>query len=83
MAERGVDNVTFAEITRAAGQGNNSAVPYYFGDRLGLIRAVLEKHTEPIATQRAVLLDALPADPDLRTAVVALVEPVAQRVQFA
>lgn len=83
MAERGVDNVTFAEITRAAGQGNNSAIPYHFGDRLGLIRAVLEKHTEPIAAQRAVLLDALPADPDLRTVVMALVEPVAQQVQFA
>lgn len=83
MAERGVDTVTFAEITKAAGQRNNSAVPYYFGDRLGLIRAVLEKHTEPIAAHRAGLLDALGPEPGLRAAVVALVEPVAHRVQHA
>jgi AcrR family transcriptional regulator len=81
MAERGVDNVTFAEVTKAAGQRNNSAVPYYFSDRLGLVRAVLEKHTVPIAAHRSRLLDALGPDPALRTVVVALVEPIAHEVR--
>lgn len=81
MAERGVDNVTFAEITTAAGQRNNSAVPYYFGDRLGLIRAVLERHTVPIAERRALLLDALGATSALRDAIVALVQPIVEQVQ--
>ncbi len=83
MAERGVDNVTFAEITKAAAQRNNSAVPYYFGDRLGLVRAVLEKHTVPIAEHRTSLLDALGPQPALREVVVALVEPIAHEVRHA
>ena len=81
MADRGVDNITFAEITQAAGQRNNSAVPYYFGDRLGLIRAVLERHTTPIAERRSRLLDALGPTSNLRDAIVALVEPIVEQVQ--
>jgi AcrR family transcriptional regulator len=81
MAERGVETVTFAEITKAAGQRNNSAVPYYFGDRLGLVRAVLEKHTVPIAEHRRRLLDDLGARPTLREVVVALVDPIAHEVR--
>ena len=82
MAERGVDNVTFAEITEAAGQRNNSAVPYYFGDRQGLISALLERHTAPIAERRSHLLDALDeSSGGLRDAIVALVEPIVEQVQ--
>lgn len=83
MAERGVDNVTFAQITRAAGQRNNSAVPYHFGDRRGLIGAVLEVHTTPIAARRAELLDALGPDPTLRELVEAFIAPIAEEVAHA
>jgi AcrR family transcriptional regulator len=83
MAERGIDNVTFAEITRAAGQRNNSAVPYYFGDRAGLIRAVLAQHTGPIAERRRGLLDAIDPDPTLHQLADALVTPIAEEVMHA
>lgn len=83
MAERGIDNVTFAEITKAAGQRNNSAVPYYFGDRAGLIRAILAKHTAPIADRRQLMLDAMGPDPTLHDLADALVTPIADEVIHA
>ena len=44
FAERGVDNVSIAEIVRAAGQRNTSAVHYHFGSRDEVLRAVLARH---------------------------------------
>ena len=44
FAERGSDGVSLREITSAAGATNASAVQYHFGDRRGLVRAVLAKH---------------------------------------
>lgn len=83
MAERGLDAVTFAEITQAAGQRNNSAVPYHFGDRQGLIRAVLAKHTAPIAARRAEMLDELGSRATLRDLVAALVRPIVAELEHA
>ncbi len=83
MAARGVDNVTFAEITKAAGQRNNSAVPYYFGDRLGLLRSMLAKHTAPIADRRTSMLDQLGPTPTLRDVLLALVQPIVDEILHA
>lgn len=48
FAERGVDAVSLREVSAAAGQANNSAVAYHFGDREGLVDAILERHSTPI-----------------------------------
>ena len=41
FAERGIDNVSMAEIVRAADQRNTSAVRYHFGSRDDVLAAVL------------------------------------------
>ncbi len=55
MAERGLD-VPLKDIALEAGQRNNSAVPYHFGSREGLIRAVIELRTGPQEARRMELL---------------------------
>ena len=48
IAERGLDAVSDREIAREAGQRNNSAVQYHFGDRAGLINAILDYRMIPL-----------------------------------
>ncbi|MFC5749796.1 TetR family transcriptional regulator [Actinomadura rugatobispora] len=48
-AEHGLAEVSNRQIVEAAGQGNNSALAYYFGSRADLIRAIARFHGEPIA----------------------------------
>jgi AcrR family transcriptional regulator len=43
-AERGVEAVSLREIRLAAGQRNNSALQFHFGDRDGLLRALVQRH---------------------------------------
>jgi AcrR family transcriptional regulator len=43
FAERGIDNVSLREIGLAAGQANASVLQYYFGNRDGLLRAIVEE----------------------------------------
>lgn len=79
FAEHGSDAVSLREINAEAGATNASAIQYHFGDRRGLIRAVLAKHEPAIEARRHRLLDqyeALP-EPDIRALAEALVEPLA------
>jgi AcrR family transcriptional regulator len=82
FAEHGVDNVTLLDIARAAGQGNRNAPQYHFGDKAGVINAVLDKHSDLIAVRRAKMIDALLARQayTLRDLVEAYVLPVARHV---
>jgi AcrR family transcriptional regulator len=79
FAERGSDDVSLREINAAAGATNASAIQYHFGDRRGLVRAVLAKHDVAIERRRHELLDAYEAQaaPDIRALAVALVDPLA------
>lgn len=82
FAERGSDGVSLREITAAAGATNASAIQYHFGDRRGLVRAVLAKHDAGIDARRHALLDAYDergAD-DVRALAVALVQPLADEL---
>jgi AcrR family transcriptional regulator len=79
FAERGSDGVSLREINSEAGASNASAVQYYFGDRRGLVRAVLAKHEVDIERRRHALLDAYEAQarPEVRSLAAALVNPLA------
>lgn len=46
----GVSAVSLREIAVCAGQRNHSAVLYHFGDKRGLLDAILERHSTPIQT---------------------------------
>jgi len=80
FASAGVDAVSLREINAAAGAGNASAIQYHFGDRAGLVRAVLAKHHGKVESRRHALLDQCEAEGragDLRTLAAALVRPLA------
>jgi AcrR family transcriptional regulator len=82
FALRGIDGVSLREINRAAGGANAGAVQYYFGDREGLVVAVLSRHRADEAQARHALLDAyeLAGRPHLRGLADALVRPVAAKL---
>ena len=78
FAERGSDAVSLREINAAAGATNASAIQYHFGDRRGLVKAVLAKHEPAIEQRRHNLLDRYEAEatPDMRELAAALVDPL-------
>lgn len=86
FAERGIDAVSLREINAAAGQRNSTALQYHFGDRAGLLKAVLAKHRPEIEARRHQLLDEyeargpLPRADALRSLAAALVRPAAAKL---
>ncbi len=50
--ERSIDSVSLNEITLVAGQRNRTALRYHFGDREGLLQAIIDRHAEPVSTLR-------------------------------
>lgn len=82
FAQRGMDNVSIAEIVREAGQRNASAVHYHFGNRDEVLRALLARHVAAIAERRLELLEKATAMPeDVRAAAEAIVRPVTEFAQ--
>jgi AcrR family transcriptional regulator len=83
FAERGIDNVSIAEIVRTAGQRNTSAVNYHFGSRDEVLRAVLARHVPVIAERRRQLLEEAQGRPDtdVRSAAEAIVRPLTEFAQ--
>jgi AcrR family transcriptional regulator len=83
FAERGIDNVSIAEIVRTANQRNASAVHYHFGSRDEILRAVLARHVPAIAERRHELLEEARSKSkvDVRSAAVAIVRPVTEFAQ--
>ncbi len=59
FAERGVDNTSLLDISKAAQQKNRSALQYHFTNKQGLLDAVLDKHAKGIAERRTAMLDQL------------------------
>jgi AcrR family transcriptional regulator len=83
FAERGIDNVSIAEIVRAAGQRNASAVHYHFGNRDEVLKALLAQYVPAVHDRRVELLAvarSLP-DTDVRSAVEAVVRPLTELAQ--
>lgn len=83
FAERGIDNVSIAEIVRASGQRNASAVHYHFGGRDGVLLALLAQHVPAIAERRRELIEKARKQPpsDVRSATEAVVRPVSEFAQ--
>lgn len=82
FAEHGVDNVTLLDIARASGQKNRNAPQYHFGNKVGLINAVLDRHSDLISLRRKAMMHALAEKGSctLRELVEAYVLPVAEHV---
>jgi AcrR family transcriptional regulator len=86
FARHGVDGARTADIRRAAGQQNESALHYHFGSRDGLLVAILRKHLELTEPERRRALAAAggagpgEGDDHLRALVAALVTPDAARL---
>ena len=82
FAARGITGVSLREVNAAAGQRNSSALQYHFGNRQGLLDAVLAKHGPGIDAARHRALDAYERDGvrDLRALAGALVRPSAEKL---
>ena len=82
FAERGVDAVSMREISREAGSKNVVAGQYWFGDRDGLVKALLDKHSPEIESRRHALLDAYEAGGthDVALLAAALVRPLGAKL---
>ena len=81
--ERGVAALSLREVQHRAGQRNNSATAYHFGDRHGLLCALVDRRLAPIDADRRARLDALDAEgrgDDLRSLVEILVLPQAKAI---
>lgn len=79
VAERGLAAMTLRQVQLAAGQSNKSAAAYHFGNRDGLITAILEARTADVEPRRRQLLDRS-ATPDSHALIEALVIPLAERI---
>ena len=78
FAERGLDDVTIAEIARGA-DANGAAVHYHFGSKQNLIRAILEYRSSQLYEHRHDMLQALAerGDRTVRSVVEVLIESLA------
>lgn len=85
FASQGIESPSLREIARTAGQGNTNAAQYHFGDRDGLLLAVLERHRGRVEQRRTELLDmAETADPvEARALSTALVAPLVAELSEA
>jgi AcrR family transcriptional regulator len=82
FAERGVEGVSLNEINKLAGQRNSNACQYHFGNKNGLLQAILDKHVPGIVARRNEMLDRLEAagKVELPGVIKALVYPVAEKL---
>ncbi|MDX6742208.1 TetR/AcrR family transcriptional regulator [Actinocorallia sp. A-T 12471] len=82
FAERGFE-VSLREIAGAAGQRNNSAVQYHFGDKTGLVDALYEFRMTPLNVRRREMIAELRAagrEGDLPALVEAFLGPLSEHV---
>jgi AcrR family transcriptional regulator len=83
LAEQGLDGVSLREIIREAGIKHATAVQYHFGDREGLVAAIIEPHDARVNTRREAMLDDYEANaiPDCRTVAAIMVRPLARELE--
>lgn len=84
FAEHGISGPSLEEIGAASGQRNKTVIQYYFGDRDGLVDAVIEYRSAATQRIRAALLAEMIAegsDPDVRSLAAVIVLPVADQLR--
>jgi len=64
FAQHGIDGVSLREISRESGARNSVALQHHFGDRYGLLQAIIDHQGPPIEAHRHQLLDT--AEPQRR-----------------
>jgi AcrR family transcriptional regulator len=83
FAERGIGSVSLRDIVIESGQRNKSAANYHFGNKKGLIEAILAFRMDSIDARRQELLatkDSQGRGNDLRDLLGVLVYPFAERL---
>lgn len=82
FAARGIEGVSLREIMREAGQRNTTSLQYHFGNREGLLRALVEKHVQSVSLQQDAILDLLESHDriTLREACAALIQPLVAKL---
>jgi len=75
FAANGIGATSLREIRLAAGQGNVAALQYHFGDKQGLLRALLDRELPVLVDRRRALL---PDAHDLRSIAAVFVLPFAE-----
>jgi AcrR family transcriptional regulator len=79
-AEHGMFAVSNRQVSEAAGQGNNAAVGYHFGTKADLVRAIEQKHREPIEQLREQMVAELAQSAEMRDWVGCLVRPLTEHL---
>ncbi len=59
-ARRGIDHVSTRDILEAAGQKNQSALQYHFGDRGGLLWAIYDRRMVFVEARRSAMMKSAP-----------------------
>ncbi|MDE1172083.1 MAG: helix-turn-helix domain containing protein [Parvibaculaceae bacterium] len=80
FGEHGLNGVTLKEITKEAGQKNESALHYHFGGKPKLVEAILRARVAVIDKRRVVLVDQLEREgrqDEPREIIWAAIEPLA------
>jgi AcrR family transcriptional regulator len=80
FAERGIHAVSGRQISEAAGQGNNAAVSYHFGDKADLVRAIVRTHTGQMEPAQATMVTDAAGSMDVRVWVACLVCPLTEHL---
>ncbi len=84
FADEGLEAVSTRKVAREAGQKNHSALQYHFGDKEGLISAILDYRLKPINQLREKRIHQLEARSRLATVneiVAAFVEPFSEQLR--
>jgi AcrR family transcriptional regulator len=77
MADHGL-YVPLGDIAKAAGQRNTAAVSYHFGNRAGLLTAIIDRNNVEGRKRRAAVVDRARAeDDDVRAIAEAIIRPIA------
>ena len=77
FSRQGLDAPSARAIALAAGHANTAAVAYHFGDRFGLVAAVVRRRADQLDVRRVALLEELEANPPIAPseAIRALIQP--------
>jgi len=78
LGSEGVGKVSMRQIRIAAGQRNESAVQYHFGDIGGVIRALVERHMPEVQAIQERIVAANGTRPSLRRQVDAMARPLVE-----